>query len=346
MGTFFDTFLGGILIGCFREGKNVNQVWKELGMAGIMGLAVPGILLGVAVAALESAPVEERTEIVLTEASETPEPERIVSVLMGDGSVAEMELNEYLTGVILAEMPATFEEEARKAQAVVARTYTVRACERDGKHENAAVCTDATCCQGYISPEEYLENGGKQDGIEKMRSAAADTDGLVLTYNGELIEATYFSCSGGSTEDALAVWGTDVPYLQAVDSPGEEEAKYYTDTVTFTAEEFRKAVGLSLPGDPESWFGTVTYTEGGGVDSIRIGDSVIKGTELRKLLGLRSTAFTISVVDDVISITTRGYGHRVGMSQYGADAMAASGSRYEEILAHYYQGALLSYWVD
>ena len=186
-----------------------------------------------------------------------------------------------------------------------------------------------------------MQRGGSRENVEKIRSAVEDTDGLVLTYDGELIEATYFSCSGGWTEDALAVWGTDVPYLQATYSPGEEHAAHYTDTVTFTADEFAGALSLDASGSPKDWISDIQYTAGGGVDHMVIQDVIFKGTTLRKLLNLRSTSFSLQVEGDTITITTRGFGHRVGMSQYGADAMAASGCLYPEILEHYYHGVTL-----
>ena len=124
-------------------------------------------------------------------------------------------------------------------------------------------------------------------------------------------------------------------------SPGEEKAAYYTDTVRFSAEAFQDALGVRLSGSPGGWFRDVTYTDGGGVDTIVIGGTSYSGTFLRSLLGLRSTAFSISTGEDTITITTKGYGHRVGMSQYGADAMAVTGSTWPEILAHYYPGTTL-----
>ena len=138
------------------------------------------------------------------------------------------------------------------------------------------------------------------------------------------------------------MWGTEFPYLQAVASPGEEKAAHYTDTVRFSAGAFQDALGVKLSGSPGSWFRDVTYTDGGGVDTIVIGGTGYRGTELRSLLGLRSTAFSISTTEDTVTITTRGYGHRVGMSQYGADAMAVTGSACPEILAHYYPGTTLT----
>ena len=243
-------------------------------------------------------------------------------------------------GGVLAEMPADFEPEALKAQAVVARTYTRKRAE-GSKHEGAAVCMDSGCCQGFRSPEEYRDMGGKQASVEKVRRAVEATDALVLRYGGALIDATYFSCSGGSTEDAVAVWGQDVPYLQAGESPGEEDAPRFSDRVSFTAAEFAEKLGLSADGEPGRWFGTVIHTDGGGVDTLVIQGKTFTGTQLRAKLGLRSTAFEVSVSGQTITVTTRGFGHRVGMSQYGAQAMAREGSSFEEILAHYYTGAEL-----
>ena len=319
----------------------MKTVWREAALAALLGLVLPTVVLGFTV---HLVPEEEITEITETSTANNwvplEEARKSISVLTRENGVAVMDLEEYLVGVVLAEMPASFEEEARKAQAVVARTFTLKS-ETGSKHENAAVCMDSACCQAYVSKEAYLERGGTQEGIDKMESAVEATAGQVLTYREELIEATYFSCSGGSTEDAVAVWGTEVPYLQAVNSPGEEEAAHYTDTVIFTAAEFASALDVDLAGKPDTWLGSVTFTKGGGVDTMEIGGKTYHGTELRKRLGLKSTAFTITVGEDKLTVITRGYGHRVGMSQYGADAMAASGSSYQEILAHYYQGTEL-----
>ena len=174
----------------------------------------------------------------------------------------------------------------------------------------------------------------------------SQNNGNAVILNCFIQNATYFSCSGGRTEDAAAVWGSDVPYLQATDSP---ESAYYDKTiatVTFTAAEFSTALGQDLSGSPATWFGSITYTKGGGVDTMVIGGTTYKGTTLRQKLGLRSTAFTMTAVGDHITVTTRGYGHRVGMSQYGAEAMAAQGSTYEQILRHYYKGTELLNWID
>ena len=209
------------------------------------------------------------------------------------------------------------------------------------KHDDADICTDPGCCQGYKSPDAYLSAGGSESAVEKVRLAVLETNGLVLRYDGQLIDATYFSCSGGTTEDAVAVWGQDVPYLQAVESPGEEDAPRFTDSVEFSSSEFAEKLGLSAAGDPAGWFGAVEYTEGGGVDTMVIRGKRFTGPQLRSKLGLRSTALEISVAGKTITVTTRGFGHRVGMSQYGAQAMAQAGESFQSILAHYYTGTEL-----
>lgn len=324
----------------------MKQIHKDILLAVILGLVLPWFLL--------NGMVQIQTGGVVTDLStaeqENEQAQLIEKVPMtmylrrDSGEIVTMDMDTYLVGVLLAEMPASFEDEAKKAQSVVARTFAWKAVVTGGKHGDGSVCCQSACCQAYISPEEYRSKGGGDEAIDSANAAVLATSGYLLTYDGELIEATYFSCSGGSTEDAVAVWGTDYPYLRATDSPGEEYATHYTDTVRFTAEEFAENLGTELSGDPGKWFGLTTYTAGGGIATMEIGGIAYTGTQLRSLLGLRSTAFTIAVEENAIVITTRGYGHRVGMSQYGADAMAASGSGFEEILQHYYRGAELVRW--
>lgn len=316
----------------------MKQLGKDLAFAVVVGMLIPGLLLNAAWAVWNRA-VETERENAARQQNVTVLPVRLRSV---SGTVTEEEMDEYLVGVVLAEMPASFEPEALKAQAVVARTYARKAWETGGKHGDGSVCVSPTCCQGWKSEADYLGQGGREEDILKVRQAVRSTSGQVLTYEGSLIEATYFSCSGGRTEDAVAVWGTEFPYLQAVDSPGEEGASCYTDRVTLSVGEVERRLGISLTVPPKNWVGDVTYTQGGGVDTIVIGGRYFTGTEVRALLGLRSTAFSITVQPDSITVDTRGYGHRVGMSQYGADAMAALGHTYKDILAHYYQGTELT----
>jgi stage II sporulation protein D len=265
----------------------------------------------------------------------------MVPVWMETGEVRLMALETYLVGVLLGEMPADFETEALKAQAVVARTYTLRRMEQGDRHRGAAVCADPGCCQAYVAAESYLQQGGSAGSVGKITAAVKATEGIVVTYGGRLIEATYFSCSGGRTEDAAAVWGGEIPYLQAVDSPGEEQAGPFYASVYFTKAEFADALGRTLYGTPDQWLGAVTYTEGGGVASATVAGLRYSGVQLRQLLGLNSTRFHMIPGEAGITVETTGHGHRVGMSQYGADAMAREGNDYTQILHHYYQGVVI-----
>ncbi len=320
--------------------------WKEPFIAILLGVVFPTMMFTMVMD--KNRPAKEVVPATSDAATTVPTVQFAdleIPVLMEDGYVEVMELDTYITGVVLKEMPASFENEALMAQAVVARTYTLKR-NSAYKHDNAAICTDYSCCQAYCSEEDYLKKGGSVDDLQKVRSAVSATENQVLMYNGQLIEATYFSCSGGMTEDAQAVWGENIPYLQAVESPGEEGASHYTDTVRFPADEFSTLLGQQLTGQPGTWIKQVTYTTGGGVDTIVIGGRKYTGIEIRQLLGLRSTAFVMTAVGNTVTVTTKGFGHRVGMSQYGADAMAVNGANYAEILNHYYPGTQLSTWAS
>ena len=314
--------------------------WKLIVFVFILGVLCPNLLLAVVSKRKTAQPVETPEPLTVAQ-QELPGKEQTMAVLDKSGAVRQISMDAYLTAVVLCEMPAEFEMEALKAQAVVARTYALRRQKTGGKHASAAVCMEPSCCQGYKPIEEYLLEGGKTKDVEKIEKAVAETRNMVLTYNGELIEATYFSCSGGHTEDALAVWGSDIPYLRATPSPGEESAARYADSVTFSREEFTNKLGCNLPVNLINLVENVKHTAGGGVDFVTICGKTYSGTTVRQLLGLRSTAFTITAVGDSVTVTTKGFGHRVGMSQYGADAMAANGSSYREILMHYYSGVEL-----
>lgn len=260
-----------------------------------------------------------------------------VTVLLENQTVV-MDLENYLTGVVLAEMPAEFETEALKAQAIAARTYAWKLTNASGKHPDGAVCTDPACCQGYICAEAYLTKTQNADNLIRVREAVRETEGIILTFQGQPIEATFFSCSGGYTEDAEAVWGREYPYLTAKESPGEETAYCFSSTKTMSADELEAALGVSLTGKPENWFRDWIYTDSGGVYSVCVGDRRFSGTELRRKLDLKSTMFTVQICDGQISFEVKGFGHRVGLSQYGANALAEKGMSCEEILLYYYDG--------
>lgn len=317
----------------------MKKATKDVLLAIFLGIIIPTAVIRVTETWLipkeDSPPQTETTQAPTRQLTE----EQSICVLTEQNTYRNMALEEYVLGVVHAEMPASFEPEALKAQAVVARTYALKRSTTAGKHLQNAVCTDPNCCQAYKDPsfeEEEL--------LQKVRDAVVSTAGKVLTYDGALIEATYFSCSGGRTEDAQAVWGQQIPYLISVSSPGEEQATHYTDTVQFELDEFCTLLELEKPDNTQNWLSNVEYTDGGGVEAIKIGGKVYTGMQLRQLLGLRSTAFVISVVGQTVTVTTKGFGHRVGMSQYGAEAMAVNGDTYETILSHYYPGTVLEHW--
>ena len=281
-------------------------------------LVTPGILFRIIGNTSESA--------VEMQHDKTNESKYYIRVLTSKG-IQNLELETYVASVLLGEMPASFDNEAIKAQAVAARTYALKRIRTSEKHENFDLCTDSTCCQAFA---ELQSNPSS----EKMITAATATSGEVLLYDGNLIDATYFSCSGGYTEAAVEVWGADVPYLQSRKSPGEENAARYQSEVNFSKEEFFRRLGVQ----DGSKIGEITYTEGGGVRTISIGDQTFTGVDMRRILGLSSTAFEVIQDGNRVLVISKGYGHRVGMSQYGAEAMAVSGSTYEEILSYYYPG--------
>lgn len=331
----------------------MDKLWAQLTVAFLMGALLPRMMLNVGnwIYDPENTPTEPTRVIQASAPSPTEPPSAteptgtsFLPVLAEENRIVMMELEEYVLGVVLAEMPASFEEEALKAQAVAARTYALRRYTLGDRHGNMAVCTDSNCCQAFMSLQQYLTTRGTEEDAKQIQKAVLATRGQILTYEGMLAETTYFSCSGGRTEDAIAVWGTDIPYLQATDSPGEESSKAYSGSVYFTAEEFSSALNRNLAGSPVNWFGKQTLTDGGGVATLVIGGITYSGTQLRKLLGLNSTQMHMIPDAQGVTIETLGLGHRVGMSQYGADAMAARGSSYVEILAYYYQGTRIDKW--
>ena len=292
---------------------------------------------------------EEEIPVLTPAPSGVLDTETTITVHQSDGTTQTLALGDYLWRVVAAEMPASFEEEALKAQAVAARTYAMRRLSNPpAAHPDAAVCTDYTCCQAYITPESAASNwGNKADYYTaKIKNAVSGTDGVVARYNGALIDAVFFSSAAGRTVDAVEVWGNSVPYLTSVDSPEGEEVPNWRSTVTLTAQEFRDTFlaahpDAKLDGDPAAWFGTVETNSGGGVSTIVVGGVTVKGTEMRTLFSLRSVNFTVSTSGEEITFSVTGYGHGVGMSQYGANAMAKEGKTYQEILQWYYTGITL-----
>ena len=284
--------------------------------------------------------------------SPAPEPEKSwdteqsVRILREDGTVEELDLSEYLWRVVAAEMPASFEGEALRAQAVCARTYTLWKMSA-GSHsvDGADLCDNSACCQAYTTHNQAEEKWDDlaQVYTERIAAAVKDTDGRVLTYGGKPIQAVFFSSSTTLTEDAAAVWGNSVPYLQPVSSPEGEEVPNYRSTVTLTASELKAladgaGLGAKLTGDPGGWLTGVSHSASGRVSSLTLGGVTLSGTAVRSLVGLRSACFDVEEQDGVFTFSVTGYGHGVGMSQYGANAMAAEGAGWAEIVTHYYTG--------
>ncbi|KYH33606.1 stage II sporulation protein D [Neomoorella mulderi] len=271
-----------------------------------------------------------------------------------NGDIKILPLEQYITGVVAGEMPANFEPEALKAQAVAARTYTLKKIEEarnkpDDRHPGADICTDPAHCQAFADDSLLRQRWGFFNFWRyksKIQEAVRATQGMVLTYQGKLIDPVYHANSGGRTESAAAVWGRDLPYLQSVPSPWDKEAPRYHDTISFTLEELDRKLGVNLTSVPAAALapsgGTamkvLEKTPTGRVKTIKIGNKTFAATELRQLLGLPSTDFTWQVQGDRMIFNTTGYGHGVGMSQYGADGMAREGKNFADILTYYYRG--------
>ena len=269
--------------------------------------------------------------------------ETVITVLT-DGEPREVTMADYLPGVVAAEMPASFEPEALKAQAVAARTYILdRAAHPPDAHKSAAVCSDPACCCAYLSDEALRENwgGDYRKNLRRIRSAVRETDGQTLRYEGEPIRAVFHSSSGGKTEASAALWG-EVPYLVSVSSPETAaDVPGFETTVTVSAADAAQALGVTLPEDAAQWLGETRRDEAGRVETIVIGGRTLSGAEARSLFSLRSTNFTVEVLGGAIVFHVTGSGHGVGMSQYGANVMARQGALYAEILAQYYPGTTL-----
>ncbi|MGI5918076.1 MAG: stage II sporulation protein D [Christensenellales bacterium] len=262
-----------------------------------------------------------------------------------DGTLTEMKLEDYLIGVVAAEMPASFELEALKAQAVAARTYTLYKRDHGGcsAHEGADICTNSNHCQAYVTDEEMTKNWGskKAEYLVKITEAVTSTAGKAIYYEGETIQVFYFASAGDRTEDSENVYSKALPYLRSVVSEGEENSSHYYGKVTVSIDDFKKKMkkfspGVSFNGVP--LIGEITRFDSGRVQSIRIGSQSFTGREVREAFSLNSANFTIEQTKDSITFHTIGFGHGVGMSQTGANAMAKKGADYIDILTHYFTG--------
>ena len=264
------------------------------------------------------------------------------------GEIEDLMLDDYLKGVLSAEMPASYEQEALNAQAVVARTYTIYTIKNNmGKHDGADICDNPNCCQAWISMEDRKnkwEENLRDEYWNKIVLAVDKTQGKVIKYEGEVIDAFFHSNSGGITEEPINVWGgTSFPYLQAVQTSGEESYSQFSSEVVLEKEDFIKKIkqkhpSFSIDFNQYDCIEVKEYTKSNRVKTIKIGNLNLSGVEVRSILGLKSTNFQIEINDREIRFIVKGYGHGVGLSQTGADSMAKQGVKYEEIIKHFYTG--------
>ncbi|MBQ3010048.1 MAG: stage II sporulation protein D [Oscillospiraceae bacterium] len=267
-----------------------------------------------------------------------------------DSGIESVNMADYLPGVLAGEMPALFETQALMAQAVAARTYILHRMEHgSANHPEADICNNPACCKAYVTTQQLQKNWGAhfEEYFAKISAATANTDGQYLTYHGDLIEAVFHSSSAGATEASGAIWN-DRPYLVSVDSPeSETDVPNFISQTVFSPETLQAQLtatypDMTFPDDPAAWFTDIICNESGRVQSAQVCNIQLTGTQLRSALGLRSTAFTVSYSDNAFTFTATGYGHGVGMSQYGANVYAKQGWGYADILAHYYPNTQLT----
>lgn len=270
------------------------------------------------------------------------------------GEISEISDRDYIIGAVCAEMPAVFNIEALKAQAVAAHTYAVRQREMETANptpelKGAYISDDSSKYQGFMSEEKAKECFGENfdEYYDKISNAVDSVIDEILVYNDKPIVAAFHSMSSGRTESAENIFGMDISYLTSADSNYDMECPDYTYKYTFTSDEMQSLLkkafpDIILPKEKSKWLDIKKRTASDTVVSLNAGDMNISGMELRNALNLRSASFDIAYDNGIFTITTKGYGHGVGMSQYGANAMAEQGFTYDEILMHYYKGAELS----
>ena len=251
------------------------------------------------------------------------------------GIINEVPFEDYIKGVVAGEMPATFELEALKAQAVASRSYAMYQMTATKDREYDVLNTTAN--QVYLTDQELKENWKEEypEKINKIKEAINETSGEYLTYEGKVINAMFFSTSVGATENSEEVFVSALPYLRSVDSKWDEASPAYTDTYTFTLEEFYKKLNLQY--NQTLTIEVTSKTSTGRTRTLKINGTEINGRDLATKLNLRSNYFDIVQNENNVTITTKGFGHGVGMSQYGANGMAKEGYKYDQILKHYYQ---------
>ncbi len=306
------------------------------------------LILCPAAALVKSPPAVAETTVI-----QSAEDGSYISVMSAsNGNVERMKLREYVIGSVAAEMPAVYHPQALMAQAVASYTYAKKVGEQNKKYKEsylgeADITDNPDIHQGYIDEKRRKEKwGNKFDEYEKKIEAAVDeVFGYYMTFNGDTILAVYHSVSAGKTQSAETLWGSKIPYLTSVESPGDKLSPDFVSAETFTEKEFKKCAenfGITLKGDAEEWVGESTKADSGYVMSVRIGSTEVSASKFREEFGLKSCSFDIDYSDGKFTVSCNGHGHGAGMSQYGADYMARQGASWREILLHYYTGIALN----
>lgn len=308
-----------------------------------IGFVILSVMLTLPLAALKSP--EKKTTAVSTAAA-LPKPEKAAAktFLICDtatDTVTEMNTDDYIFGVVAAEMPALYDTEALKAQAVAAYTF---ACVKkaENKDKTYDLTTDPAIDQSFITREQAREKWGDKadEYISKTESAVKSVKNYMITYGGKPILAVYHAISSGRTESCKDVWGKDIPYLTPVSSQGDKLAPSYQTKAEFTEEEIKQKLSdaTEFNGNADTWFTDFSRTASGSVKTLKLCGKEVTGAKIRAALNLRSADFEVAYNSGKFTFTVHGYGHGVGMSQYGAGYMAKQGSDFKEILAHYYTG--------
>lgn len=267
---------------------------------------------------------------------EVKEENKNLISLIHNGNTINIELEDYVIGVVAAEMPASFHIDALKAQSVIARTYALN------KLSKGVTLTDNNSTQNYIDIDQMRNKWGADFDkyYNKIKDAVLSTEGTTLKYNDEYIDAVYFSTSNGYTEDSINVWENDIPYLKSVESYWDRDASSFFRTQTMDLNTFNSKLGTNISNGDE--ISIIERNSSSRVSKISVGGKIFSGVQFRNILGLRSADFDIGLNDNLLTITTRGYGHGVGMSQYGANGMAQNGYNYKQILSHYYSNVSIN----
>lgn len=328
--------------------KNMRKIVKILGLTAlILGIPTLAILI----------PKQDDSSAVASETqSATQQVKNTIPTFQllnhKTGKVSEISQSDYVKGVVAAEMPISFEPEALKAQAVAAHTYALRRYYQQRKTpspdlKGAQLSTDPSICQAFVSQEELKQRWGDayETNWNKISQAVDEVIEQIITYDNQPIVAAYHSLSGGTTEAAKSVWGQDVPYLQPVDSSTDAQQPNYENTVMIEEKKVKQTLKehlkAEMPEDPNHWFSILSKTSSGSVDKVKVGNVETTGLEIRSIFGLKSSNFEISYQDGVFHFTTKGHGHGVGMSQYGANELAKQGKTWQDIINHYYSNVSL-----